>query len=71
MLDAISAFDDELAEKFLGGEEISIALINRAIRKGVISNQFYPVLVGTALRNAGVQLMLDHLVDYLPSPLDI
>lgn len=71
MLDAISAFDDELAEKFLGGEEISIPLINRAIRKGVITNQFYPVLVGTALRNAGVQLMLDHLVDYLPSPLDI
>ena len=71
MLDAISVFDDELAEKFLWGEEISVALINRAIRKGVITNQFYPVLVGTALRNAGVQLMLDHLVDYLPSPLDI
>ncbi len=71
MIDAISVFDDELAEKFLGGEEISIELLNRAIRKGTVSNQFYPVLVGTALRNAGVQLMLDCAVAYLPSPLDV
>lgn len=71
MIDAISVFDDELAEKFLGGEEISVELINRAIRKGTVTNQFYPVLVGTALRNAGVQLMLDCAVEYLPSPLDI
>lgn len=71
MLDALSAFDDELAEKFLGGEEISVEIINRAIRKGVVSNQLYPILVGTALRNAGVQLMLDCAVEYLPSPLDI
>jgi elongation factor G len=71
MIDAISVFDDELAEKFLGGEEISIELINKAIRKGTVKNEFYPVLVGTALRNAGVQLMLDCAVEYLPSPLDI
>ncbi len=71
MIDAISVFDDELAEKFLGGEEISVELIQKAIRKGTVSNQFYPVLVGTALRNAWVQLMLDCAVAYLPSPLDI
>ncbi len=71
MIDAISVFDDELAEKFLGGEEISVELIDRAIRAGTVKNLFYPVLVGTALRNAGVQLMLDCAVSYLPSPLDI
>lgn len=71
LMDAISSFDDELAEKFLWGEEISIELMKKAIRKGVIANQLYPVLVGSALRNAGVQLMLDAVVDFLPSPLDI
>ena len=71
LLDAISVFDDELAEKFLGGEEISVELMQKAIRKGTTSNQLYPVLVGTALRNAGVQLMLDAAVEFLPSPLDV
>jgi elongation factor G len=71
LLDAISLFDDELAEKFLAGEEISEALIKKAIRAGVVSNQLYPVLVGSALKNAGVQLMLDAVVDFMPSPLDI
>jgi elongation factor G len=51
MLDKISAFDDELAEKFLEGEEIPEEMIKRAIRKGVISNQLYPVLCGSALKN--------------------
>lgn len=71
MMDAISVFDDEFAEKFLGGEEISEELVVKAMRKGVVSNQFYPILVGTALRNAGVQLMLDMAVALLPSPLDV
>jgi elongation factor G len=70
MIDAISMFDDELAEKFLGGEEISVDLIKRAIRKGTIDNELYPVLCGTALGNKGVQLVLNAVVDYLPSPLD-
>jgi elongation factor G len=52
MIDAISLFDDELADKFLSGEDISVELINKAIRKGTVANEFYPVLVGTALRNA-------------------
>jgi elongation factor G len=70
MIDAISMFDDELAEKFLGGEEISVELIKKAIRNGTISNELYPVLCGTALGNKGVQLVLNAVVDYLPSPID-
>lgn len=71
LLDACSAFDDDLAEKFLGGEDIPLELLKKAVRKGVVSNELYPVLVGSALRNAGVQLMLDAMVDFLPSPLDV
>ena len=70
MIDAISMFDDELAEKFLGGEEISVELIKKAIRCGTIQNELYPVLCGTALGNKGVQLVLNAVVDYLPSPID-
>jgi elongation factor G len=70
MIDAISMFDDELAEKFLGGEEISVELIKKAIRNGTIQNELYPVLCGTALGNKGVQLVLNAVVDYLPSPID-
>ncbi len=70
MIDKVSMFDDELAEKFLGGEEISIDLIKRAIRKWVISTQLYPIMCGSSLGNKGAQLMLDAVVDYLPSPLD-
>ena len=70
MIDAISMFDDELAEKFLGGEEISVDLIKKAIREGTITNQLYPMLCGTALGNKGVQLVLNAVVDFLPSPLD-
>lgn len=70
MIDAISMFDDELAEKFLGGEEVSVELIKKAIRAGVIANELYPMLCGTALGNKGVQLVLNAVIDYLPSPLD-
>jgi len=51
MIDKISMFDDELAEKFLGGEEISIELIKKAIRKGTTTNMLYPILCGSALGN--------------------
>ncbi|NCU43199.1 GTP-binding protein, partial [Candidatus Falkowbacteria bacterium] len=60
---------DEVAmEKYLAGEEISLPEIKAAIRKGVINNEIYPVLCGTALQNIGVQLALDAVNDYLPSP---
>lgn len=70
MIDKVSMFDDELAEKFLGWEEISIDLIKRAIRKWVTTNSLYPIFCGSALGNKWVQLVLDAVVDYLPNPLD-
>ncbi|MDD4466672.1 MAG: elongation factor G [Patescibacteria group bacterium] len=63
---------DEVAmEKYLAGEEISLPEIKAAIRKGVINNEIYPVFCGTALQNIGVQLALDAVNDYLPSPLEV
>ncbi len=63
--------DEKTMEKYLSGQEISLAELKAAIRKGVISNSIYPVLCGTALQNIGVQLVLDAVVEYLPSPLDV
>ncbi len=70
MIDKVSMFDDELAEKFLAGEEISLELIKRAIRKGTTTNELYPIMCGSALGNKGIQLALDAVIDFLPSPLD-
>jgi len=63
--------DDALTEKYLNGEELSIEEIKKAIRVGTIANEFFPVLVGSALQNIGVQPALDAVIEYLPSPLDI
>ncbi len=63
--------DEATMEKYLGGQEISVEELKKAIRKGVISNELYPVLCGTALQNIGVQLVLDAVNDYLPSPIDV
>ncbi len=71
MLEAIAEYDDELMEKYLEGEEISVELIKRAIRNGVLKAEFFPFMCGTALGNKGVKLLLDAVIDYLPSPLDI
>ncbi len=70
MIDRVAAEDDELMEKYLNGEELSIADLKKSIRKSTIAGIIYPVLCGTALKNKGVQLMLDAVVDYLPSPID-
>ncbi len=70
MIDKVSMFDDELAEKFLMGEEISTDLIKKAVRNGVITWELYPIFLGSALGNKGAQLMLDAVIDYLPCPLD-
>jgi elongation factor G len=64
-------FDDALAEKYLDGKEISIAEIKAAVRKGTITEEITPVFAGAAFKNKGVQLLLDGVIDYLPSPLDI
>ncbi|MEU6859789.1 elongation factor G [Glycomyces sp. NPDC046736] len=71
LLETLSDADDEFAERFLEGEEISTADVKAAIRKATIANQINPVLCGTAFKNKGVQPLLDAVVDYLPSPLDI
>ena len=71
LIEAVAEFDDELMEKYLEGEEVSVELIKRAIRKGTLAVEFFPVLCGTALGNTGVKLLLDAVVDYLPSPIDI
>ena len=71
MVEAIAELDEDLTMKFLEGEEISIEELKTALRKGVIACQVNPVFCGTAYRNKGVQLVLDAVVDYMPSPLDI
>jgi len=71
MIERISESDDKLIEKYLGGEEISIEELKEALRKAVIGVKLIPVLMGTALRNKGVQLVLDAVIDYLPSPVDV
>ena len=71
LIEAVAEFDDELMEKYLEGEEISVDLIKRAIRKGTLAVEFFPVLCGTALGNTGVKLLLDAVIDYLPSPVDV
>ena len=71
LIEAVAEFDDELMEKYLEGEEVTEEMIKRAIRKGTLAVEFFPVMCGTALGNKGVKLLLDAVVDYLPSPLDI
>ncbi len=71
LLEHISEYDDTLMEKYLEDSEISESEIISAIRTGVIDHQFVPVLCGSSLKNKGVQLLLDAINDYLPSPLDV
>ncbi|MBP7040958.1 MAG: elongation factor G, partial [Anaerolineaceae bacterium] len=71
LVEKIAELDDALIEKFLEGETISLAELKAALRKGVINASVTPVFCGTSLRNKGVQPLLDAVVDYLPSPLDV
>ncbi len=71
LLEAVSDLDESLMEKYLGGEAVSEAEIKAALRKGTIAMKTVPVLAGSAFKNKGVQTLLDAVVDYLPSPLDI
>ncbi len=70
MLDALSMFDDELADKYMEGEEISIELMDKAIRQWTLTMELFPVMLGTALKNSWVQFVLDAVNLYLPSPVD-
>jgi elongation factor G len=71
MVEKIAETDDKLTEKFLGGEEISVSELKAALRKAVIQGKLFPVYCGSALKNKGIQPILDGVVDYLPSPVDI
>ncbi len=71
MIEAAAECDDELFEKYLSGEEISEDLLKRALRKGVIENKMNLVLCGSSYKNKGVRKLIDAVVDYMPSPLDI
>ncbi len=71
MVEAVAETDDELLEKFFAGEELTVVEIKRGIRKATCELKMFPVLCGTAARNKGIQLLLDAVVDYLPSPVDV
>ena len=71
LIEAVAEFDEEFMEKYLGGEEITIDELKAAIRKATLSVEFFPVVCGSAFKYKGVQPMLDAVVDYLPSPLDV
>jgi elongation factor G len=71
MIEAIVETDDELMEKFFGGEEITVEELKAALRKATIANEIVPVTIGTAFKNKGVQPLLDAVIDYMPSPIDI
>ena len=71
MLEMIADYDEELMMKVLEGEEPTVEEIKKAIRAGVLTSEFFPVMCGSAYKNKGVQLMLDAVVDYLPAPTDI
>ena len=71
MIEAVAEMDDELTHKYLEGEELTVAEIKRGLRLGTLTTRIIPVLTGSALKNKGVQKMLDAVVDYLPSPLDV
>ena len=71
LVEAVADVDDGIMDKYLEGEEISNAELKAAIRKATINLEFYPVLAGSAFKNKGVQMLLDAVIDYLPSPLDV
>ena len=71
LIEAVSDFDDEIAEKYLGGEDISQDELKLAIRKATLSLKFVGVIPGSAFKNKGVQMLMDAVVDYLPNPLDL
>ncbi|WP_332238272.1 elongation factor G [Sporolactobacillus sp. KGMB 08714] len=71
LIEAVADVDDDIMEKYLNGDEITVEELKAAIRKATCAVKFYPVLCGTAFKNKGVQHVLDAVIDYLPSPLDV
>ena len=71
LIEAVVEFDDDMMNKYLEGEELTVEEIKHCIRKGTLAVEFFPVLCGTALGNTGVKLLLDAVLDYLPAPTDV
>ena len=71
LIESVAETDDELMEKYFGGEELTLDEIKAAIRKATIANELVPVCCGSSFRNRGVQMLLDNVISYMPSPLDI
>ena len=71
LIETVAEFDDDVMEKYLGGEDLTVEEIKGAIRKATLSVEFFPVLCGSAFKNKGVKLMLDAVIDYLPAPTDV
>ena len=71
LIEAVAEFDEEFMEKYLNGEELSVKKLKQQFVKQHLDVEFYPVVCGTAFKNKGVQLVLDAVIDYLPSPIDI
>ena len=71
LIDSVAEFDDEMMETYLDGGEVTVEMIKRAIRKGCLSTKFFPVMCGDALGNKGIKPLMDAVIDYLPSPLDV
>ncbi len=71
LIDAVAEFDDEIMEKYLDGAELTLDEIKKCIRKGTLAAEFFPVMCGTAFKHMGVTFLLDAVIDYLPSPVDV
>ena len=71
IIEKITEFDDHILDKYMKGEEISLDSLKAAIRKGTVTNKLVPVFCGSSLKNKGIQMLSDAIVDYLPSPLDV
>ncbi|MDE5859907.1 MAG: elongation factor G, partial [Oscillospiraceae bacterium] len=71
LLEAVAEQDDDIMEKYLGGEELTVEEIKKCIRKATIANEMVPVTCGTSYKNKGVQKLLDAIVDYMPAPIDV
>lgn len=71
LIEMLCDFDDQLMDDYLEGKEIDVKTIKKAIRKAVLTSEFFPVLCGSAYKNKGIQLLLDAVVEYLPAPIDV
>ena len=71
LIDAVAEYDDEMMMAYLDGGEVTVEMIKRAIRRGTLDVKFFPVMCGTALGNMGIKPLLDAVIDYLPSPVDV